>query len=140
MTQSFNLNIHFGLLCFYLNGFNMFCHSCISIRLIHSKKDFIIIVLKFILKTQTLIFLCQMTHSWKVCFPKIYFITSFIPHCSIFFILFHWKYRYLHTFFVIISLFNHVNQMESLNTFFKVSVSEEKPDVVSVSVNIIFYN
>lgn len=81
-----------------------------------------------------------MTRSWEICLPEIYFISTLEPHGLILFVFVHWKYWYLHAFFVIVSLFYHICKIEVFWTLFEISESKEEPNIVSVGVGIIFYD
>jgi len=81
-----------------------------------------------------------MKNSCEVCLPKIYPIATFKPSSFIFLVFFYWKYRYLHAFFIIVGLFDHIHDGKRPQTLFNVPETKKKPNVITVGVYVVLYH
>jgi hypothetical protein len=76
----------------------------------------------------------------KVSLTKINFITTFEPFKTCLLEFFHGENRNLHTFFKVISLFYHVENIKGSNSLLGAGKSKKKPNVISISVDVILYH
>ena len=81
-----------------------------------------------------------MKHPSKICLSKVDFAASLLPTYILNRVLFPRKYRYSHSFFVILVFLNEIDYIKSSCSTFAVAIPKEEPIIISMGVYVVLNN